>query len=164
MFRPPAGVRDAAMLAGYAKLLAIAAATAADGSCDGPRPVRVTVVAVLATDKSNEVDEKLETLAREVRKREPGLTGFRIAAAHQRSIPVGKDHTFDLPDRQTMRVQVDRPKGKDGRVGLTIRPPGLGEITYTCACDKFFPVVTPHVTADGERLIVTVMARPCTAK
>ena len=150
------------MFAGTAKLIAVA--LAAGGPCDGSKPVRVTVVAVLASTTTTHVDAKLEALAREVRKREPGLTGFRVAAAFQKSVPVGKGHTFELPDKQTLKVRIDRPKGKDGRVGLTIRPPGLGEITYTCACDKFFPVVTPHTTADGERLIVVVMARPCNGK
>src|ERR687897_578433 len=152
------------MFAGTAKLIAVALAAASGDPCDGRKPVRVTVVAVLASSKTTHVDAKLEELAREVRKREPGLTGFRVAAVKQKSIPVGKGHTFELPDKQTLKVRIDRPKGKDGRVGLTIRPPGLGEITYTCACDKFFPVVTPHATAAGERLIVVVMAKPCTGK
>ena len=152
------------MFAGTAKLIAVALAAGAGDPCDGRKPVRVTVVSVLASTVTTHVDAKLKELAREVRKREPGLTGFRVAAALQKSIPVGKGHTFELPDKQALKVRIDRPKGKDGRVGLTIRPPGLGEITYTCVCDKFFPVVTPHTTADGERLIVVVMAKPCTGK
>ena len=152
------------MFAGTAKLIAVALAAGSGDPCDGSKPVRVTVVVVLASSETSHVDAKLKELAREVRKREPGLTGFRVVAARQKSIPVGKGHTFELTDKQTLKVQIDRPKGKDGRVGLTIRPPGLGEITYTCACDKFFPVVTPHTTADGERLIVVVMAKPCTGK
>jgi hypothetical protein len=152
------------MFAGTAKLIAVALAAASGEACDGRKPVRVTVVAVLASSNSTHVDAKLAELAREVRKREPALTGFRVAAAKQKSIPVGKGHTFELPDKQTLTVRIDRPKGKDGRVGLTIRPPGLGEITYTCTCDKFFPVVTPHTTQDGERLIVVVMGKPCTGK
>ncbi len=152
------------MFAGTARLIAVALSTWAGDPCNGVRPVRVTVVAVLASPKTTTVDAKLESLAQEVRKREPDLTGFRVATALQKSIPVGKAHTFELPDRQTLKVHLDRPKGKDGRVGLTIRPPGLGTITYTCCCHKFFPVVTPHVTPDGERLIVVVMAKPCTGK
>ncbi|HVK17803.1 MAG TPA: hypothetical protein VM533_12710 [Fimbriiglobus sp.] len=152
------------MLAGFAKLIAVALAAGTGGSCDGAQPVRVTVVAVFASTNSTHVDEKLKALAREVRKREPELTGFRVAAAMQKSVPVGKGHTFELPDKQSLKVKIDRPKGKDGRVGLTIRPPGLGEITYTCACDKFFPIVTPHTSSDGERLIIAVMAKPCTGK
>jgi hypothetical protein len=152
------------MFAGTAKLIAVVLMAGLDAPCDGAGPVRVTVVSVYASTKSTHVEAKLEALAREVRKREPGLTGFRVAEARQKSLPVGKGHTFDLPDKQKLKVRIDRPKGKDGRVGLTIQPPGLGEITYTCACDKFFPVVTPHTTTTGDRLIVVVMAKPCTGK
>ena len=154
------------MIAGLVKLVAVAvAAGAADaGSCDDPRPVRVTVVAVLAHGRAAKVDPKLAELAKEVQKREPELTAFRAAACAQTSIAVGKGHTFDLPDKQAITVTVDKPKDRTGRVCLTIRPPGLGEITYVCRCEKFFPVVTPHTTPAGERLIVVVMAKPCTMK
>ena len=47
---------------------------------------------------------------------------------------------------------------------LRTQSPELGEVTYACACDKFFPVVTPYRTKKGETLIVTVMAKPCTMK
>lgn len=153
------------MTAGLVKLVALATAFGVGrADCDAPGPIRVTVVVVLASSHSAEVDPKLDELAKEVRKRAPGLTGFRAVAALQKSIPVGKSHTFDLPDRQKLEVAVDRPRDADGRVRLTVRPPGLGAITYACRCDKFFPVVTPHVTPAGDRLIVAVMAKPCTTK
>jgi hypothetical protein len=134
---------------------------------DGRPPagnVRVTVVAVLATADHAAVDPRLADLAREVRKRDKALTGFRVARSEARSIPVGEEATFRLVEKQELTVTVDRPKDRDGRVGLTIRPPELGEISYLCTCDKYFPVVTPYKTKAGETLIVLVMGKPCTGK
>lgn len=131
---------------------------------DQPPPVRVTVVVVLASKEHANVDPKLAALAGEVQKRHDDLTGFKLAAAVQKSIPVGASHTFDLADGKTMKLTVDTPKDKSGRIGVTLHPPGLGEIQYACVCDKFVPVITPHVTKAGERLIVAVLAKPCTGK
>lgn len=126
-------------------------------------PVRVTVVVVYATTKNGEIDPKLTTLADEVKKRDQKLTGFAVVTTLQKSIPPGESHTFDLPEKQALKVAVDRSRDKDDRVGMTITPPGLGEITYSCVCGKFFPIVTPHKTSGGEQLIVAVMGKPCVA-
>ena len=132
-------------------------------AADDP-PVRVTVVVVLASATHAEVNPKLVALAQEVQKRHEKLTGFKLAATLQKSIPVGESHTFELADGKSMKVTVDTPKDKGGRIGLTLDAPGLGEIQYTCVCDKFVPVITPHVTKAGERLVVAVLAKPCTGK
>jgi len=131
--------------------------------CPADDPVRVTVVVVLATTEDTGVDPKLADLAKEVQKRDPKLLGFKLVAAEAKSIPVGDGHTFELVDKEVLRVRVEQPKDADGRIGLTIRPPGLEKISYGCVCDKFFPIVTPHQTKTGEVLIVAVMAKPCTA-
>jgi hypothetical protein len=145
----------------FGNLLAVAATVAAS---HGPHPVRVTVVVVLASTNPGGIDPKLADLAAEVRKREPQLVTFKLADSLQKSIPVGGSHTFALPDRQKLKVTINRPRDRYGRVGLTICPPELGDITYSCMCNKFFPVVTPHATPDGERLILVVMAKPCPGK
>jgi hypothetical protein len=132
--------------------------------CADDGPVRVTVVVVLASATSDKVDPKLRELAKEVRKRDDTLTGFQIAASHAQSIAVGDSAVFQLVDKKELKLKVEKPKDDNGRVGLTIKPPELGEITYTCTCDKFFPVVTPYKTKAGETLIVVVMAKPCTQK
>jgi hypothetical protein len=129
--------------------------------CDDVR-VRVTVVAVLATPAHTKVDPELRDLAIQVQKRNGKLTGFTLHASEGKSIAVGDSATFKLVDKQELKVKVDRPKGEDGKIGLTIKPPELGEVTYACTCDKYFPVVTPYKTATGETLIVAVMAKPCT--
>ena len=128
------------------------------------KPVSVTVVIVLANEQNATVDPKLKELAKEVQKRDPKLTGFRLVATECKSVPVGDSATVNLTDKQTMKVTVDRAKDKDGRISLTLNPPGMDAVTYACACDKFFPVVTPHKTKSGEQLIIAVMAKPCNAK
>jgi hypothetical protein len=133
-------------------------------SCQGDDPVRVTVVIVLATSENNVVDPKLKDLAKEVQKREPRLTGYKLVATDSRSIRVGDEATIPLTDKQVLGVKVERAKDAHGRISLTLEPPGMEAVTYACACDKFFPVVTPHRTKKDEVLIIAVMAKPCTLK
>lgn len=130
-------------------------------ACPTDEPVRVTVVVVLATDQNTTVDPKLVDLAKEVQKRDETLTGFKIKAAEAKSIPIGDGYTFELLDKEVLRVRVERSRDADGRINLSIKPPGLEKITYHCTCGKFFPVVTPYQTKEGEVLIIAVMAKPC---
>jgi len=129
-----------------------------------PMPIRVTVVVVLASRTNTTINEKLTVLALEVQKRDETLTGFKLETVLQKSIPVGESHTFALLDKQQLTLTIEKPKDKAGRVGLKIKPPGLDEICYTCACDKFFPIVTPYKTKAGDVLIIAIMAKPCTGK
>src|SRR3954453_18973698 len=107
------------------------------------KPVSVTVVIVLATEQNKTVDPKLKELAKEVQKRDPKLTGFRLVATESKSIPVGGNATINLTDKQVLKVTVNRAKDENGRITLTLQPPGMDAVNYGCACDKFFPVVTP---------------------
>ena len=132
-------------------------------ACPVEDPVRVTVVVVLATGDNDTVDPKLKDLAKEVQKRDPKLTGFKLVATEFKSVAVGKSATLPLTDKQELKLSVDAGKGDNGRISLTLTPPGMEAVTYACACDKFFPVVTPHRTKTGEVLIIAVMAKPCTA-
>lgn len=125
-------------------------------------PVRVTVVVILATTENNVVDKKLTALAEEVQKRYPDLVGFKLVETLQKSIPVGESYAFDLLEEQSVKVAIDKPKDKAGRVGLTVSPPGGDAVSYTCACEKFFPLVTPYKTKGGSRLLLAVGAKPCT--
>lgn len=141
-------------------LLALAVAFAASPIARAEEdPVRVTVVVVYATTTPSAVNPKLAALAEEVKKRDPELNGFRLIETYQKAVPLGESHTFDLPEKQTFKVTVDRPRDKENRVGLTIQPPGLGPISYGCTCGKFLPVVTPYKTKGGEHFIVAVMAK-----
>ncbi len=127
-------------------------------------PVRVTVVVVLATAENNVVDKKLSDLATEVQKLYPDLVGFKLNETLQKTIPVGESFTFDLLEKQTLKVTIDKPKDKNGRVGLTVTPPGGEAVSYTCACDKFFPLMTTYKTKCGAKVLVAIGAKPCTGK
>ena len=134
----------------------------AAAACPADEPVRVTVVVILASETDAVVDPALVELAKQVQKREPKLTGFKVHAAEAKSIGVGESAKFSLVEKQELQVTVNRPRDERGQIALTIKPPGLENITYGCACDKFFPVVTPYRTSAGEVLILAVMAKPCT--
>ncbi len=134
------------------------------GEPEKDHPVRVTVVVILASTDNNVVDRKLSSLAKEMEKRQSELVGFQMSQVLQKSVPVGRSHSFDLGNNQTLKVTIDQPKGKDGRAGLTLTTTAGGEVSYTCACDKFFPLVTEHKTRCGRTLMVAVGAKPCTGK
>jgi hypothetical protein len=123
--------------------------------------VQVTVVAILATDKNDKVDEKLERLAREIRKKEPKLKGFRLARVDCKPIPVGQSDKFALVDDEVATITVQRAADKNNQVRIKVKVPRLGAIVYTSVCGKFFPIVTRYWTKDGERLIVALMVGPC---
>lgn len=126
-------------------------------------PVRVTVVIVLANGGSAKTDPALAELAKQVQKRDPKITSFSLHATEAKSIPIGESFVFQLVEKQELKVTVTRAKDATGKISMTIKPPGLENITYACVCDKFFPVVTPYRTKAGDTLIIAVMAKPCTA-
>jgi hypothetical protein len=132
--------------------------------CKQPAPTRLTVVVILASSTHKEVNPKLATLATEVQKVHEDLTGFKLESVLQKSLAPGESHTFELIDKQVLKVTIDKPKDKNGRVGLTVTPPGLDEVSYACTCDKFFPLVTPHKTKAGDQLILAILAKPCTGQ
>ena len=110
------------------------------------------------------VDPKLIELARQVRRRDPKLTGFKLLATEVKSIPVGESATIPLVDKQELKVRVEAGKDELGRVTLTIKAPEMGEFCYACKCEKFFPFVTGYQTAKGEQLIIAVMGKPAGKK
>jgi hypothetical protein len=126
--------------------------------------VKVTVVVVLATDQDRVVDPKLVELARQVRKRDPKLTGFKLWTTEVKSIPIGESAAIPLVEKQELKVKVEAGKDEQGRVTLTLKAPELPEVGYACKCDKFFPIATPYRTAKGEQLILAVMGKPAAAK
>jgi hypothetical protein len=132
----------------------------------GSGNVRVSVVAILATDRDAPVDPRLDCVAKEVRRVHPDLKlkGFRLAKMTCKSVPVGKADCFELVIDQHAAVTVLKSADKDNRVQLKITPPTLGEITYTTCCGKFFPILTRYQTKNGEWLIVAVRVQPCNGK
>ncbi len=152
-------------------LLLLLPALIAAGPCkDDPKPVveppvKVTLVVILAKKKPDtKINPKLATLAEEVQKRNKEFTGFGIHQTLDKSIPIGKTHSFELPEMQLATITAAKGRDKDGRIELKVTLPGLDEVTYTCVCDKFFPIVTPYVLKTGETVLVAILAKPCTGK
>ena len=128
-----------------------------------PSNVRVSVVAILATQRDEAVDPRLTCIAQEVRRVHPHLKlkGFRLAKMTCKSVAVGAAECFELAMDQQAAVTVMKGPDKDKWVQLKITPPTLGEITYTTCCGKFFPILTRYQTKHGDWLIVAVRVQPC---
>jgi len=126
-----------------------------------PEPgVKVSVLVILASDQHKDVDKRLQCVAREVQKLHPHLTGFRPARSNCKSIPVKGTESFDLVEGQELQVTVLK-KCKEGKVQLKLKPPTLGEITYTTCLNKFFPFCTSYQTKNREILIIAVQVQSC---
>jgi hypothetical protein len=139
-----------------AGILAAAAARAEE-----KKTVQVTVLAILATDQNAKVDPRLKCIAQKVQKVRPALTGFRLKRTTSLSLEVGKEYQFALVDRQSVLVTVEHGADKKNRVGLAVKPPGFGEISYKCCCGKFLPIWTDYKTKGKETLLIAIMVEPC---
>lgn len=124
--------------------------------------VQVSVIAILATERNNDIDPKLACIAREVRKTHKELTGFQLATtARNKSLAVGARETFELIGEQKVVVTVKAAADEKDRVQVKVAPPRMGEITYDTCCGKFLPIVTPIRTKNKELLIIAVCVKPC---
>jgi hypothetical protein len=139
-------------------------ALAARGEEGGP--VKVSVVAILASEQpTKEEDPRLTCVAREIRKMDKNLVGFRMGKINCKSLPVGSDYqAFDLVGDQKVLVKVEQGANRDGWVELKIKPPMLGEINYRTVCGKFLPIITRYRTAQNELLILAIRVQPCPGK
>lgn len=144
---------------GSLALLAAWFGSAATVRADGE--VRLTVVAILATDQNDKVDPRLKCVAEQVRKVEPKLTGFQIGKITCIPVEVGKSCKVSLVEKAVAEVTVQHGADKENRVRLELKAPKMGELVYTSCCGKFFPVVTRYQTQNKERLIIALMVKPC---
>jgi hypothetical protein len=129
-----------------------------------PRRIRVTLLVVLASEKSDRIDPRVRHLADEVRKRNPQLKGFALGSMSQESLAVDQTFAFPLVEGQTAQVVVKKASCPHNRVELAVTAPCQGEIVYRTVCGKFLPIVTRCQTKKGERLILAVQVRPCNGK
>jgi hypothetical protein len=128
------------------------------------RQVRVSVVIILASEKDDKVNKKLECIAREVRKMHPTLKGFRFDDLTAQSLQIGSKGVFKLIENQNASIVVQQVADKMDRICLKVAPPQMGEITYSTPCGKFLPVVTPFRNKAGELLILAIQVEPCKKK
>jgi hypothetical protein len=124
--------------------------------------VQVSVIAILATERNDKIDPKLECIAREVCKTNKKLTGFHLATMTcNKSLATGVKETFDVVADQKVGVTVKRCADEKNRVQVKVVPPQMGEITYDTCCGKFLPIITPFRTANNDLLIIAVRVQPC---
>jgi hypothetical protein len=133
-------------------------------ACEKPKKVRVTVVVILASETSTEVDKRLADIAREVRRTNPKLTGFKYADMAWKSLAVGTKDKFKLIADQEVEVTVRKGSDPKDKVEIKIAPPSMGEITYSTPCGKFLPIITKFRTKKNDLLIIAVRVQPCKGK
>jgi hypothetical protein len=141
-------------------LVAISAASA----CPPADEIEVKVVGILASEHSKDVAGKLTEFAKHVQKKQPALTGFKLDHTEVQTLKLGETKKFTTTGGQVVEVTVNKERNEKGRIMLTIKPPKMGQITYECACDKYFATATEHYEGkDKERaqLFVAVKASPC---
>ena len=125
--------------------------------------VQVTVVAILASDKDTFVDKRLADFAKEVQKKNPKLTGFRVADSKVGRLALGVTAPFPLVDKEAVDVTANASKTDEGKITITIKPPKHDQITYNCVCNRYFSMATQYYTKDKEQLFIAVTAKPCPA-
>lgn len=127
-------------------------------------PIQLVVLVILATDQNSDINERLKEIAAEIRKKEPLLTGFELHKTFNKNLKLGEQLSIELIGRAMADLMINEKTDDEGRMTVTVKPPKLDEITYACTCGKFFPIITNHYTADKQRLIIAIMAKPCKKK
>jgi len=147
--------------AALALLLTVAAlATVSAGFPAQTDDVRVTILAITASSQHQDVNPKLRDFAREVKKYDSSLSGYRLGQMDSRALNVGQKESFKLVDDATADITVLGKDDNGQRVRLAVKAPLIGEITYLTCYDKFFPIITRYLTKnDRERLIVAIMVK-----
>jgi hypothetical protein len=118
---------------------------------------KVAVAAILASEKDEKVDDCLKRLAARVQKTEPKLKSFHVIKHSQNTLALNQSYAFPLVEDQVLKVSMERAPDDSERVGLRLKAPKMGEIFYTQkTCGRWFPIITPYVTKDNERLIIAI--------
>jgi hypothetical protein len=126
---------------------------------------KVTVVAILASDRHKEINPKLVQIADEIRKRDQSLTGWKIERTTAKTLKLNQKEAFPLYGDINAEVTVLSGEDKEKSLRLNVKAPHAGEVTYTNKADKFFPIMTRYQTEkDKERLIIAVMVKPVPSK
>jgi hypothetical protein len=149
----------------WATLPAIILAVAAGTARAQTGNIKVTVVAILGTDKNTHICPELTDIAPELKKKNPKLTGFSVERSTCKSMKIGDKDMVHLVDMEFAEVKLREKDDATNRVSLTIKAPTMGEFSYTSCCGKYFPFYTKYRTKDkDEVLIIAVMVKPCMKK
>src|SRR5437763_13340927 len=109
--------------------LGLALAAIAAAAAGGPAQtddVRVTIAAIMASTQHQTVDPKLRDFAREVQKREPSLSGYKVGQTDSRALPVGQKESFKVVDDATTDITVLGKDDTGERVRLAVKAPLIG--------------------------------------
>ena len=121
---------------------------------------KVVVAAILASEKSDYVDEKLKCLPKEVQKTEPKLKGFKLERHSHTTLALNQSYAFPLVEDQVLRLSIEKLPGSKNMIALRIKPPQMEEIFYKQrSCEGFFPIITPYLTKNNERLIIAIKVK-----
>jgi hypothetical protein len=104
--------------------------------------VKVTVVVILANDRCNVVDPRLQAIAEEARSLEPKLTGFSMSSMTQASVAQGEKVKFTCIEDEQLEVTICQSADAANKVCLKVNLPHGEEIKYTVVCGKFLPFMT----------------------
>jgi len=129
--------------------------------------IEVQVLAILVSENHKNVHPKLGEFAKLVQVKEPRLTGFKLEQTTVKSLELGQSEKMPLVGKEVVEVTVNKERNEKGRILLTITPPGMNQITYECACSKFFSMATEHYVGKGkdrQQLFIAIMASPCKGK
>lgn len=148
----------------YLAMALAAAACGEGGSPARPARVKVCVVAIIATDKDDTIAAELRCIAREVRKRDSHLTGFKVHSLMCKSLAVNEKGTFPVLQGKTVEVVIRQAADEHNKVELAVTPPGHGEIVYRTTCGKYLPIVTRCQDQRKQRLILAICVKPCNGK
>jgi hypothetical protein len=131
-----------------AAVVLLAGLVGTPASAQPPRKIKVTMVVILASEHSTQIDPRLKCIAEEVRKHDPTLRGFTLASMAWKSLAVNEKASFALVEETTADVVVHCCGDKNNRVCLGVTPPLQGEIVYRTVCGKFLPIVTRYQTRE----------------
>jgi hypothetical protein len=146
-------------------LAVLAVGTPEATACPPGDEIRVTVVAILACDKSDaKVDPKLVEIAKEIQKKKPKLVCFKMGRLTCVPVEPNKEEKIDLVAGQSAVVTLLQGPDKDNKVRLRVKAPCVGEVTYKTCCGKYFPLVTGYKTKEGKCLIIAIKVQPCMEK
>jgi hypothetical protein len=137
---------------------------AAAPACPPADEIEVKVLSILASEHNKDVDKRLTEFAKQVQKKDPSLTGFRLDHSNQEPLKLGETKKFTLTGGQVVEVTVNKDRNEKGRITLTIKPPKLNQITYECVCDKYFSIGTDYYEGKGKdrsQLFIAIKASPC---
>jgi hypothetical protein len=125
----------------------------------------VTVIAILASDRSTKIDKKLESIAAEIRKRDKTLTGFTLDSQTKRTLQFNKKESFPLVDNLNADVTVISTNTEKAETKVIVKGPDSPQVEYTIKGEKYFPIKTDYQRKEEkERLYFAIMVKPLPAK